>query len=217
MITICPNTTLPKLENDLRLYHSLIRQSRCDSIALEELIVNALKADPNNVEVVWDSGSHKSGPDIEVLQLPNKHKENISVKSGQVDAQGMLSISGSRLTKLVSANKRSTSDLQDLNSFLSGPQHKANWCFSSPCLQGINTFEYSIYNLPASIFQYPTQHTQWTLKHTKTGKNKGSIGGLTYTAPNDIRYEIRFTMSSQLWTFVPQSVYTPYFTAKIIA
>lgn len=89
---------LQRFKRDLEKYHDLFTAGRCSGWEQEELIVGAIKSDTAaNHHVVWREAGHDSEADITVTKRGRTYP--IQIKSGQIDSQDRLVLSGYRMGK----------------------------------------------------------------------------------------------------------------------
>ncbi|MCY4253439.1 MAG: hypothetical protein OXC64_01750 [Flavobacteriaceae bacterium] len=88
------------LEKDLRAFHGLFSDGRCQGWEQEELFVRAIRSDTSkSYRVLWQGGGHDDRKDIEIRENGNTYF--INIKSGKVEGvrTPSLKISGHRLTR----------------------------------------------------------------------------------------------------------------------
>ena len=177
---------IQSLENSLRKYHELFSGGRCTGWELEELVVQAIKADTKaNHHVKWKEGGHDFKEDINVKTNGKVH--SLQIKSGQIQGDYLI-LSGNRLGRF-------NGDFNKITGFLN---NKKDNIISIPYTvvddEKGRTHKYQLIYIDISVI-------------AGIKKNKWKQKGTQYIQKNskDVEFSLRPKMSWQIWWKIPLS------------
>ena len=177
------------LRADLKRYHALVSSQRCSGIALEELIVRAVKSDVEvSCRVIWRGPGHDDQPDISISE--DGRIQHIRVKSGKIkNKTGYLDLSGFRLGRYEKDWGKITSYLNATVGDLISLSHRKTKS------ENYITHIYQPAYVDASILR--------GLKIGHWGKRQSCY---EQTNKFGVLFSVRPTMSWQIWWSIPLSL-----------
>lgn len=171
--------SIDSLTKSLKIFHTLFKHCDCKAEQMEELVFNSIKDDNRNLN--WNCYSHSvENSDIFTNSI------QISIKSGDIGSNNLMVLSGYRLGRF-------KGDLNKINNFLVGaiPDFTI-------CNYRYNGF-YQFYIIDKKEFIYPNDFNEWK----KIGGKRGGEDRYKYSSSNGSIYEIRPSMSWQIWWMFP--------------
>lgn len=178
---------LQRLKHSLGKYHELFSGGRCQSWELEELIVNAIKADTTaQHHVKWQEAGHDDKADITVRT--NGKSYPIQIKSGKIERDHLV-LSGHRLSRFGGDFKRITKYLRT---------NRTNIISVAYSKQDDEDGRKHIYQLLYVAVAMLTELSDrdWIQKG-KVFEQLNSFG---------VRFSIRPSMSWQIWWYIPMDL-----------
>lgn len=172
---------LQSLEKDLKKFHELFQEGRCQAWQLEELIAKAIRSDfSKNESVTWKGNGHDIGCDI---IINGKHR--MQIKSGTIKKENLI-LSGYRLGRFKGDFKAITHFLNQNSYFLVAvPYH------TEECQLGKKHI-YQLFYIDSNILTID-DYKKW--KQDKSSyKHINKYG---------VELSIRPSMSWQIWWKVP--------------
>lgn len=181
---------LQHVERQLRSYHDIFQGSRCSSVQMEEIVVQAVRSDYNHQHrVFWRGSGHDDREDI---RIENNEVFRIQVKSGQVenigrgkDKRAYLKLSGNRTTRF--------DNMQDRTRYLNESD------------SNIISFSYEKQEDDEGITHvYRVRYVDRSLLHGLDPELWEPRGKSLYQTNKDgVIFRLTATMSSQVWWNIP--------------